>query len=116
MDPNQLKSAWDWGGWPAVATVIALWLLKWYCDKKLTQDREHYKTRLDQETQYHQERMAEAKATQQMLGYLADAVSAMVYKNLGDEEGVRVMMEIARRRVESATTAERVASQKPHQP
>lgn len=116
MEHSAIIEALRSGGWPAVVAVVAVWLLKWYCDKKLAQDREHYKSRLEQETQYHNERMAEARATQQMLGYLADAVSAMVYKNLGDEEGVRVMMEIARRRVESATTAERVASQKPHQP
>jgi len=115
MEQSALAEAFKWGGWPAVFLVVSAAFGKWYCDKKLKQDKEHYDARLEQETQYHKERMAEAKATQQMLGYLADAVTAMVYKNLGDEDGVRVMMEIARRRVESATTAERVASQKPHQ-
>jgi hypothetical protein len=110
MDPVQIKQAWDWGGWPAVFFVVFVALAKWYCDKKLAQDAKIAEKRMELEEKYHNERMAEAKATQEMLGYLAEAVSSMVFKSMNMEEGVKVMSEISKRRVESARASARVES------
>ena len=100
MDPTQIKQAFEWGGWPAVFIITALAFGKWYCGKKLEQDR-----------RFHDERLKEQHASQQMLGCLTDAIIALVYKNINNEDAARVMADLASKRIEAIRTAERVASQ-----
>jgi hypothetical protein len=97
---QSLFEAFKWGGWPAVFLVAAIAFGKWYCTKKLAQD-----------AKFHEERMKEQQASQQMLGCLADAIIALVYKNINNEDAARVMADLASKRIEAIRTAERVASQ-----
>ena len=55
--------------------------------------------------------MKEQQASQQMLGCLTDAIIALVYKNINNEDAARVMADLASKRIEAIRTAERVASQ-----
>jgi hypothetical protein len=100
MEPTQLYQAWEKGGWPLVFLIAALAFGKWYCSLKLEQDK-----------RFHDERMKEQQASQQMLGCLADAIIALVYKNINNEDAARVMADLASKRIEAIRTAERVASQ-----
>jgi hypothetical protein len=99
MDPNALKLASEWGGWPAVFLVVAIAFGKWYCGKKLEQD-----------AKFHDQRLKELHASQEALGCVVDAVVAVVYKSINNEEAARVMADLAAKRLEAARASARVES------
>lgn len=100
MDPSQIKAAFEWGGWPAVFLIAFLAFGKWFCTKKMEQD-----------ARFHGERLKEQHASQQMLGCLTDAIIALVYKHVNNEEAAKVMADLAAKRLEAVRASERVASQ-----
>jgi len=112
MTPTELQQAWAWGGWPAVAIVAALALAKWYCSKKLEQDRETSEKKLKQDRIIFEATMQAARAGHEMMGAVADTMLALVYRTINNEEAARVMAELAEKRLEAARASERVASQK----
>lgn len=100
MDPSQIKAAFEWGGWPAVFLIAFLAFGKWFCTKKM-----------EQENRFHEERMKQHHAAQEMNGCLADAIIALVYKNLNNQEAAKVMADLAAKRLEAVRASERVAAQ-----
>ena len=100
MEPEAIKQAFQWGGWPAVAIILGMAFGRWYFAKKLEQDR-----------RFHEERLKESHASQLMLGCVVDAIIALVYKTVNNEEAAKVMADLVAKRLETVRTAERVASQ-----
>lgn len=100
MTPNELQQAWAWGGWPAVAILASVALAKWYCTKKLAQD-----------AQFHAERLKEQHASQRMLGSLVNAVLALVYKTINNEEAAKVMADISKQHIEAVRASTRTEGQ-----
>lgn len=99
MDVTQLHEAFRWGGWPAVFLISAMGFGRWFVAKKLEQDK-----------RFHDERLKEQHSYQQMLGCLTDAILALVYKTINNEEAARVMAELVTKRMETVRAAERVAT------
>lgn len=100
MDPTQIQQAWEKGGWPAVFLAVSISFAKWYCQRKLAQD-----------AKFHEEKMKELHTSQEMLGCVVDAVLALVYKSVNNEEAAKVMAQLTSKRLEAARAAERVAAQ-----
>jgi len=100
MEHTAIMEAFKWGGWPAVFLVAAIAFGKWYCTKKLAQD-----------AKFHEERLKEHHASQQMLGSLVNAVLALVYKTINNEEAAKVMADIAKQHMEARVAAARTEGQ-----
>jgi prolipoprotein diacylglyceryltransferase len=100
MEHASLVEAFKWGGWPAVFIVVAIAFAKWYCTKKLEQDKK-----------FHDERLKEQHASQQMLGSLVNAVLALVYKTIDNQEAAKVMADISKQHLESVRASTRTEGQ-----
>lgn len=100
MDPAQLKQAFEWGGWPAVFIGSLIAFGKWYCSKKLEQDKK-----------FHDERIKADTARDAMTGALVNAVLGLIYKTMDNPEAAKVMADISKQHLESVRAATRAESQ-----
>jgi len=100
MEHAALTEAFKWGGWPAVFLISAVAFGKWYCTKKLAQD-----------AKFHEDRLKEHHASQQMLGSLVNAVLALVYKTINNEEAAKVMADISKQHIETVRASTRTEGQ-----